>query len=361
MLIAIAFTVQLLSTYTTTFTNFKIGIIGGGSSFINPQMQTWIQLYMRNNSNVVIIYQSIGSGAGVSGWIEGILNFAVSDIPLPKNVYNKVLNRGIKPIQIPIILGAIAIVYNIPEWNETLCGPLRLSGNVLAKIYLGKIVKWNHPEIKRLQVDKCKNLLPNKEIIAIHRSDASGTTAVFTLYLSLKSKEWKEKYGWGYIPREWPRDKIGFGIGAKGNEGITAEIKRTPYSLGYVEVNYAIREKLKVAAILNREGYFTLPKPENVIEAGKYAIVKGLPKPIDFWNESAVAIFLDREGRNTYPIVTSTYLIISNKWSSNVKKNLMVSFIKWICTIGQNYVIEGYVSIPKELQEYCLNALNYIE
>jgi len=205
---------------TTATTPGRVYVVMGGATFVNPQMQAWIKKYMGSvDASAVIEYQSIGSGAGEAKFIDRALDVGVSDVGISRVGYEKLVNSSRKFIQIPLIAGAVAITYNLPEWNEGVCGPLRLTGEVVADIYLGKIIYWNDDRIKSLQVERCRDLLPRKEIIGVHRSDGSGTTALFTTFLSKISREWFEKVGYGYTV-DWPRDKLGLGEGGRGNEDL---------------------------------------------------------------------------------------------------------------------------------------------
>jgi len=341
------------ATYSVTIVLPRnIGVIGGGATFVNPQMQAWIQRFMDlyKDYSIVINYQSIGSGAGEAKLIDGALDFAVTDVPISRTGFEKLKSRNIPFVQIPIVAGAVSIVYNLPEWDENRCGPLRLSGEVIADIYLGKIIKWNEPAIAQLQKDICRNLLPDKEIIGIHRADGSGTTYLFTAFLSIVNSEWNNKVGYGYTV-EWPRDNIGYGIGAKGNEGVSATVKNTPYSIGYVEYGYAIQLGLKMAAIRNRDGNYVLPNTTTVLSALKYVTGIQLPKPDEYWGEYIFNI-LYREGSETYPIVGTPIMTLRLDVDPN-KLQLIKGFLLWILTEGQKEenLVPGFLPLPKEFTE----------
>ncbi len=336
-----------------------IVIIGGGSTFVNPQMQAWATKFRDLSKGLVTVnYQSIGSGAGVAKWKSQALDFGASDIPLPKDIYSEIKGTGRQFIQIPIVAGAIAVIYNLPEWDEAKCGNLRLSGEVLADIYLGNIIKWNDPKIVSLQ-DKCGDLLPDSPIIGIHRSDGSGTTAAFTLYLALVSDEWKNSVGWGYTV-EWPRDQLGYGLGGKGNEGVTQKVVSTPYSIGYVELAYALKSKLPVAELLNKAGNFVLPNATTISEAVKYASKK-FPDPADDWSIIADKL-LYLEGELSYPIVTYVYLVLDLDYNDDNKNKAIKAFLTWILTEGQKSenIVEGYIALPKEALDIALKAVEKI-
>ncbi len=337
----------------------EVLITGGGSTFVNPQMQAWAQKFRSVSGGYVTVnYQSIGSGAGEAKWFDKALDFGASDVPISKTTYDRLISRKASFIQIPLIAGAVGIIYNIPEWDESKCGPLRLSGDVIADIYLGKILYWDDDRIKMQQVEECRSLLPHEIIRGIHRSDGSGTTALFTLYLSTVSSEWKTRVGTGYTV-EWPRDAMGYGEGARGNEGMSAKVKGTKYSIGYVEYSYAVANKIPMAALKNKDGFYIVPSAEAVMEALKRG-AKDLPPPSSFWGD-VPATLINREGEKTYPIVGMVYAFIYTDIVSNKDLAAALSaFFKWVLTEGQKpeNIVTGYVPLPKEL---AAKAIKYIE
>ncbi|MEM1632669.1 MAG: phosphate ABC transporter substrate-binding protein PstS [Sulfolobales archaeon] len=345
------------STVTTQNTASSISLVGGGSTLVNPQMSSWARVYGNITSGRILVnYQSIGSAAGQRGVLDGSLDFGASDIPMTPDNYRMAQSKGLRIIQFPIIAGSVAVVYNLPTWNNATCGPLRLSAEVIAGIYLGKIVYWDDPKIVELQIDECKRYLPHREIIGVHRSDGSGTTALFTMFLSKTVPEWNSTVGYG-LTVNWPIDQLGRGVGGKGNEGVTAAIKQTPYSIGYVEPIYAIRENLPIAAIRNKDGNFVLPTEENVQEALKRG-AKDLP-PLDQDLSLLPLSFIYQDGSNTYPIVGTPFVIISLN-QSNVKLLALKEFFRWVLTEGQStqYILPGYLPLPQELTGKILNYLD---
>src|SRR5215204_2527642 len=220
-----------------------VNLQGAGATFPNPLYQKWLSEYGRLHSNVRIDYQSIGSGGGIKQLKEQTVDFGASDAPMKdedlKSAPGEILH-------VPTVLGAVVITYNLQGVNAA----LRFSPEVLADIFLGKIKVWNDPKIA---ADNASVKLPANDITVVHRSDGSGTSAVFTDYLSKVSPEWKEKVGAGVSP-SWPT-----GIGGKGNEGVTGQVKNTPNTIGYVELAYAAKNKLPVAQIKNAEGSFVEP------------------------------------------------------------------------------------------------------
>ncbi len=336
-----------------------ITITGGGSTFVNIQMQSWIQRFRSVSGGLVTVnYQSIGSGAGEAKWFDRSLDFGASDIPISNTTYQRLVASGSDFIQIPVVAGSISIIYNLPSWDENRCGPLRLSGEVLADIYLGKIIYWDDNRVKELQIEECRSLLPHEPIRAIHRSDGSGTTALFTLYLSDVSEEWRTRIGYGYTV-EWPRDALGYGEGGRGNEGVAAKVKGTAYSIGYVEYAYAIVNRLPTAAVKNKDGNFVKPSLETVSEALKKG-AKNLPPPNAYWGDIPKS-FINREGPNTYPIAGLAYIFVYKDIAKDPDMARAMSvFLKWILTEGQKpeNLVEGYLPLPPELARI---AVKYVE
>lgn len=334
-----------------------VSLNGGGSTFVYPQMQAWISRFRNISESLVSInYQGIGSGAGEAQWFSRVLDFGAADVPISNSTYSKLASAGARFIQFPIIAGSVVIIYNLPGWDGSVCGSLRLSGEVLSSIYLGSIIYWDDPRVRDLQVDICRSKLPHEPIRAIHRSDGSGTTALFTLYLSHVSSEWSRKVGYGYTV-EWPRDALGYGEGARGNDGVAAKVKGTAYSIGYVEYSYAVANKLSFAALKNRDGYFVLPSPQSVSEALRRG-AQDLPEPSQYWGDVPRS-FIDKEGRDTYPIIGLVYVFIYTDLPRD-KAIALSAFFRWILTEGQRQdnLVEGYLPLPPELAK---QAIGYIE
>src|SRR6185369_6939536 len=219
----------------STSSSPSVSLQGAGATFPNPLYQKWLSEYGKLHPNVKIDYQSIGSGGGIKQIQAQTVDFGASDTPMKdddlKGAPGEILH-------IPTVLGAVVITYNLPALGQ----PLNFSPDVIADIFLGKITKWNDP---RITADNKGTNLPTTEITVVHRSDGSGTSAVFTDYLSKVSAEWKDKVGTG-TSRGWP-----LGIGGKGNEGVTGQVKNTPNTIGYVELAYAVQNKLPVAKVKN--------------------------------------------------------------------------------------------------------------
>jgi len=327
----------------------QVKLLGSGSTFVRPAMDMWIKKFSVKNPNVVIEYAGGGSGKGLSDFFNKLVDFACSDPPLPKEKWLEY--RG-KVLQFPIVLGAIAVVYNVPEINGV---HLNLTGEILAKIYLGEIRYWDDPEIKRLNPAVAAKL-PHREIIAVHRSDSSGSTQVFTLFLAKSYPRWKQLVGVGKTV-EWPVDKIGRGIGAKGNAGVVQVIKTTPYSIGYVELAYALANNLPYARIQNPLGEFILPTQESITKAAR--IVEML-SPLDDWtNVSYNIVYAKVQG--AYPISTPSYMIVWKKVADKSKCEALKEFIKFIGLEGQNTLPEGYAPLPHELRNVVVEAAKLVE
>lgn len=322
----------------------KIVLNGAGATFPFPLISKWAYEYSKMKPDVTITYQPIGSGGGISEILRKTVDFGATDAPLSDDMHRA--NPGI--LHIPETLGGVAIIYNLPENPKG----LRLTGEVLAKIYLGEIVKWNDPEIVALNPTL---QLPNEEIRPIFRADRSGTTFVLTDYLSNVSSKWRDLVGKG-MSVKWSK-----GAGAKGNEGVSGYVKRFPYSIGYVELAYAKKENIAYAFIKNSEGNFIEPSAETISAAVASFLSKHrLPRGDESWSKVSV---VNAPGPNSYPIVSLTYLLIWKDQEDPVKGKALVEFIWWAVTIGQKYAEKlGYAPLPHELIELnkeTLKLVNY--
>jgi phosphate transport system substrate-binding protein len=295
---------------------------GAGSTFIFPLMDKWRVEYNKLHPDIQLNYQSIGSGAGINLAKQHTVDFAASDAPLSQS------DAAALPgtLTIPESIGGITISYNIPGVD----GGLKLTGPVIADIFMGTITKWNDPVITQLNPGVN---LPDQSIVIAHRSDGSGTTYAFTDYLSKVSDNWKSKIGIGKtVP--WP-----VGIGGNGNAGVASVVKTTQYSIGYVELAYALQNNFTYAAVQNADGTnFVMPTLETV-SADASGAVSNLPKADGDWSKVSIA---NQPGHDSYPISTLTYILI-NKDLSTVngmtldKAKALVDMIKWMITDGQQY------------------------
>jgi phosphate transport system substrate-binding protein len=306
--------------------NGTVSLQGAGASFPNPLYQKWLSEYGKLHPNMRIDYQSIGSGGGIKQLKEQTVDFGASDAPL-KDEDMKSFPGEV--VHIPTVLGAVVITYNLPG----LSNPLRFSSDVIVDIYLGKIKKWNDA---RIAADNPGVTLPANDIVVVHRSDGSGTSAVFTDFLAKISPEWKEKVGAGVAP-SWP-----IGIGGKGNEGVTGQVKNTPNTIGYVELVYAVQNKLPVAHIKNQSGSFVEPTVDAVTAAAD-AFAASTP------DDLRVSI-TNAPGAQSYPISSYTYILVYQDQKDAAKGKALVDFLWWGIHDGERYAKElQYAPLPADI------------
>ena len=310
----------------------KVTINGAGATFPFPLIDTWRVEYQKPHPDVNINYQSIGSGGGIKQFTAKTVDFGATDAPLSKNESQQAKGA----VHIPETIGSVVAAYNIPSIPDK---GLKLTGEVLADIFLGKITKWNDPKIQALNKDKT---LPADDIVVVHRSDGSGTTFVFTDYLSSVSQAWKDQLGKGKSV-QWP-----VGIGAPGNEGVANAIKGSPNTIGYIELGYALTTKTPFAFIQNKEGKFIEPSI-NSTRAAVESGVSSLPKGDGDWSNVTM---VNAAGPESYPIASLTYLLLYKEMSTNpsldkAKAKALVDFISWAITDGQKMGPSlGYVPLP---------------
>jgi phosphate transport system substrate-binding protein len=302
----------------------SVSINAAGATFPNAIYSQWFNEFKKTGAE--IDYQSVGSGAGIQQLLAGKVDFAASDVPLTDA---QIREMKVKPLHFPTVLGGVAIIYNLPGVSRQ----LHISADTLAGIFLGKIGKWNDPAIVQ---DNPGVSLPSDEIAVVHRSDGSGTTFVFTDYLSLVSADWKSAVGAATAPT-WPA-----GTGKEGSDGVAEMVKGTPNSIGYVELIYATENKIAYAALKNATGAFVNADPAAVTAAGAGA-AKGMPS--DF----RVSI-VNAPGKASYPISTFTYLLIPSQIPDAGKRKAITDFLHWMLTEGQKEAASlGYASLPKEV------------
>lgn len=302
-------------------------INGAGATFPYPIYSKWFSEYTKVDPSVNFNYQSIGSGGGIKQISAQTVDFGASDAALTNE---QLRGAAGKLIHIPMIAGAVVVTYNVPEIGKT---TLNLSSDVVAGIFLGKIKHWNDPAITN---DNPGVNLPASDIIVAHRSDGSGTTNIFTDYLSSISSGWKSKVGKG-TSVSWP-----VGLGGKGNEGVAGLVKQTPGCLGYVELAYAERNHLSYAAIKNKSGKFILPSLESTTAA---IDSKVQTMPDDF----RVSI-VNPDGENAYPISGFTWILIYQKQKDSFKGRKIVEFLKWAVHDGQQYAKDLlYAPLPESV------------
>ena len=307
-----------------------LSINGAGATFPYPMYSKWFDEYHKKNLNLQINYQSIGSGGGIKQVTEGTVDFGATDGPMNDEqlkTYQDKHGSGI--LHFPTVLGAVVPTYNIPGVTAT----LNFTPEALAGIYLGKVTKWNDPLIA--DANKGVNL-PANDILVVHRAESSGTTYVWTDYLSKVSEEWKTKVGKATAVK-WP-----VGLGGQGNEGVTGTVKNTPNSIGYVELIYAESNKIPYGNVKNAAGLFV-----KASLAGVTAAAAGAAKemPDDF----RVSI-TNAPGKDAYPISSFTWLLIPSKFTDASKRDALKGFVTWMLADGQNYAESlSYAKLPKEV------------
>ncbi|GAB4235318.1 MAG: phosphate ABC transporter substrate-binding protein PstS [Deltaproteobacteria bacterium] len=314
-----------------------LAIHGAGATFPYPLYSKWFFEYSNANPGVRFNYQSIGSGGGIQQITAGTVDFGATDAPMTEEAMKK-LPGAI--LHIPTALGAVAPVYNL----ASVASGLKLTPDVLAGIYLGKITRWNDPKIAEWNKTVT---LPNADIIVAHRSDGSGTTDIFTNYLTTVNAEWRAKVGRGPSVH-WP-----VGIGGKGNEGVAGVVKQTPGAIGYVELAYAKQNKMKVASLRNKDGQFVTPTL-----AATSAAAAGAAKsmPADF----RVSL-VDAPGKESWPIAGLTWILVYKDQKDEARGKAMVQFLKWAIRDGQKMEAAlDYAPLPKPVVEKVDKALKQI-
>lgn len=294
---------------------------GAGATFPNPIYSKWFSEYSASHSGVQINYQSLGSGAGIRQVTAGTVDFGASDGPMTDE---QLAASKVKIQHVPTVLGAVVPIYNL----EGVADGLKFSPDVLADIYLGKITNWNDARIAK---DNPGVKLPNTEIFLVHRSDGSGTTYIFTDFLSKVSSDWKGGPGKGTSP-SWPR-----GLGAKGNEGVSGMVRQTPGAIGYVELIYALQNKVTTGLVKNPAGVFAKASIESVSAAA--ASVKQMPA------DYRVSI-TNAPGKDAYPISSFTWLLIPNPAPDGTKGKVLKDFLTWMLDHESEAASLSYAPLP---------------
>jgi phosphate transport system permease protein/phosphate transport system substrate-binding protein len=317
----------------------RITIDGAGATFPFPLIDTWRVEYPTVRPDVSINYQSIGSGGGIKQFTEKTVDFGATDAPLTANETQAAPGA----VHIPETIGSVVAAYNINGVQEK---GLRLTGPVLTGIFLGEITRWDDPQIAELNPDLP---LPSEDIVVVHRSDGSGTTFVWTSYLSKVSSEWNTQMGKGTAV-QWPA-----GIGAPGNKGVANAIRGTYYTIGYIELAYALTTGLDYAYIQNQAGNFIEPTLEST-RAAVAALAAALPAGDASWETVSL---LDASGADSYPIASFSYLLLYKELSDNPridsmeKARALVDFINWAITDGQQFAGElAYVPLPDSVVQH---------
>ena len=308
---------------------------GAGATFPAPLYQRWAVEYNKQVPSIKVNYQSVGSGAGVKNFLQGVVDFGASDAAMTDEEMAK-SPRG--AVLVPATAGSVVLAYNL----ENVAG-LKLTRAALAGIFLGTITKWNDPAIVAANPDVP---LPDRAINVAYRSDGSGTTFVFTQHLAAISPEFDEEVGF---------DKsvtFPVGVGGKGNEGVTALIKQTPGTIGYVEFGYAEQNKLPVASVENKSGNFVAPTPES--GAAALASVE-LPENLRVWP-------VDPEAPEAYPITTFSWLLLYKKYDDAAKLKALKDFVTYGLTEGQSFAVDlGYIPLPEAVVAKANAALSSVE
>ncbi len=307
-------------------------LTGAGATFPYPIYSKWFSEYSGAHQGVEINYQSIGSGGGIRQVTSGLVDFGASDMPMTDEM---LASSKVKLIHIPTVLGAVVPVYNVPGVTD-----LRFSPDVLADIYLGKISNWNDGRIAK---DNPNVKLPDQKIIVVHRSDGSGTSFIWTDYLSKISKEWADGPGKGTSP-SWP-----VGVGGKGNEGVAGLVRQLPGGIGYVELIYALQNHITFAAVKNAAGNWVKASIPGVTEAA--ASIKQMPA------DYRVSI-TNAPGATAYPISSFTYLLIPLEGSNEANRKVLKDLLSWIVKSGEGEVEAlSYAPLPQALADKELQTI----
>ena len=316
----------------------NLQIDGAGATFPNPIYSRWFAEYNKLHPNIQINYQSIGSGGGIRQLTNQTVFFGATDGPMTNE---QIQAAGARILHLPTVLGGVVPVYNVPGVS----GDLRFSGALLADIFLGKVTKWNDAAIAK---ENPGAGLPASDITVVHRADGSGTSYIFCDFLAKTSPDWKQKVGVA-TSVNWPA-----GVGGKGNEGVAGLVKQTPGSIGYVELIYALQNKIAFGAVKNSAGEYVKASLESVTAAA--AATEG-KMPADFRVSIANA-----PGKNAYPIASFTWLLFYESPKDKAKAKAMVDFMRWALAEGQKYAPElGYAPLPPSVVTLETEALKKIK
>jgi phosphate transport system substrate-binding protein len=307
-------------------------ISGAGATFPAPLYAKWAAEFKTIDPSVEINYQSIGSGGGVRQFIAGTTDFGATDDPMKDDEIKQV--KG-SVVHVPMAIGAVVVTYNIPGVTKA----LKLTPELIADMFMGKITKWDDPKIKALNPDA---KLPASSIVPAFRSDGSGTTAVFTEYLATHSQEWTGKVGKGKSV------KFAVGLGGKGNEGVTGLVRQNPGAIGYIEMTFAKVNNLPMAAIKNKAGQFVEPSADSILAAASGAKPAGADLRVSILNAA---------GKTAYPVASFTYLLI-NRQMDAAKYGKIKEFVKWALGPGQDRAtVLHYGTVPDSFRTRALQSL----
>jgi phosphate transport system substrate-binding protein len=329
-----------------------ITLNGAGATFPFPLIDTWRVEYQSVNPSISINYQSIGSGGGVRQFTERTVDFGASDAPLTQEEMQALAST---PVHIPETIGSVVAAYNLPGIDKG----LKLTGPILADIFAGKITRWDDQRIRELNPDLS---IPAADIVVVHRSDGSGTTFIWTSYLSQVSPEWNQTIG-AAKSVQWTA-----GLGAQGNEGVSNTILSTPNSIGYVELTYALTTDMDYASLMNREGNFVEPTISSTQAAVQAAIIMNSASTANSTGTSAVSLpggdqswthvsLLDAPGADSYPIASFSFLLLYKELSTNIdsmeKAQSLAQFVNWAITDGQQFASPlHYVPLPESIVQH---------
>ena len=313
---------------TSTAPGGSMQLQGSGASFPKPIYEKWVSEFGKANPNIRIDYQATGSGAGQKALLAKTADFGASDDPMSDE---DLKSAGAEVLHIPTVLGAVVLTYNLEGVKE----PLKLTGQTIADIYLGNIKKWND---ERLKKDNPTAALPDADILPVYRADSSGTSAVFTDFLSKTSPEWKSKVGMNKQP-SWI---TGVGVGAKGNDGVMGQVKQTPNSIGYVELTFAKANNLPAAHIKNKAGQFVDASLDSVSAAAAGSVAS---MPDDLRTQ-----ITDADGPASYPIASYTYILVYKDQADAVKGKAIADFLWWAVHDGEKFAADlHYAPLPAEV------------
>ena len=314
---------------------------GAGATFPYPLYSKWFNEYAKLNKDAKINYQSIGSGGGVKQITEGTVDFGASDSPMSTEEIEKANQKNNNSIiHIPTVIGSVVLTYNVPG----IAKEIKLTPDAIVGIFMGTIKKWNDPKITKENPDLT---LPDKDIIVCYRTDGSGTTYVFADFLGKVSEDWKTKVGVAKDVR------FPVGQGGKGNEGVTGLVKQLEYSIGYVELVYALQNKLQYAYVKNADGEFVKPSLE--------ALSKAAEQSVNEMPDDLRQSITNAKGKESYPISSYTYLLVYEKQKDQFKGKTLKEFLNWALTQGENFASElGYAPLPKVVIEKALQKVNKI-